>query len=301
MKKFTQKPFQVTLIEEGIYNRLYIKHPTFKGRIRIHLGVLPKDELENIQFHLKYDLENYFTENEISKEGVQEFVNQYVAMQVKNKASVFTFFNDFISYKKESKNKRTKKDLVKNTITSYITAGDYFQKYLEKERLTGHPSEINESVLDNFYYFVKGKHNYRCKLHCKVKAFIRYVDEVKKVRIDPSYKESTYTEEYDNMEPEEDDIALTTVQVKRLIELKHQIKTGVTDIQANGFTDKIPVELQALQFTMKRDNLIRSLDCFLYMISFGMYHSDIMKSKITIQNEGNVEYLKYRWAKNGSL
>ena len=82
MKKFTQKPFQVTLIEEGIYNRLYIKHPTFKGRIRIHLGVRPKDELENIQFHLKYDLENHFTENEISKEGVQEFVNQYVAMQV---------------------------------------------------------------------------------------------------------------------------------------------------------------------------------------------------------------------------
>jgi len=60
-----------SLIEEGIYNRLYIKHPTFKGRIRIHLGVRPKDELENIQFHLKYDLENHFTENEISKEGVQ--------------------------------------------------------------------------------------------------------------------------------------------------------------------------------------------------------------------------------------
>jgi len=75
-----------------------------------------------------------------------------------------------------------------------------------------------------------------------------------------------------------DDITLTVQQVKRLIELIRQITSGEIDLEANDFTDNIPAELQELQFKMKRGNLIHSLDCFLFMISFGMYHSDIQKS-----------------------
>jgi hypothetical protein len=217
-------------------------------------------------------------------------------MQVKHKASVFTFFDDFIAYKQNSSNNKTRNKLVKNTITSYRTAGDYFKKYLENKKLTGHPSEINKTVLDDFYHFVNGKHNYRVKLHTKVKAFIRYVDDEKNVNVDPSYKLSVYTVEYDNMDPEEDDIALTSAQVIRLIELKQSIASGEIDIEANIPSDKIPAELQEKQFTMKRENLIRSLDCFLFMIAFGMYYSDIKKSKISILNDGDFKYLKYRRA-----
>lgn len=222
-------------------------------------------------------------------------------MQVKRKTSILSYFDDFITHKKNSSNKRTRNKLVKTTITSYLTAGEYFKKYLIKKKLSGHPSEINKEVLDSFYHFINGKHNYRVKLHTKVKAFIRYVDEVKRVNVDPTYKDSVFTEEYDNLEPEPDDIALTVLQVKRLIELKKQIAAGEIDIEANDHSDKIPEELQELQFRMKRENLIRSLDCFLYMVSFGMYHSDIRKSKISIMNDGDFKFLKYRRAKNGSL
>jgi len=301
MKNLGQKPFKVNLVQEGDYNRLYIKHSSFKNRIRKHIGIRSEEEKENILFFLRYDLENHFANNEITREAVEEFIDQYINMQVRKKTSILSYFDEFIAYKKNSSNKKTRNKLVKTTITSYLTAGEYFRRYLEKKKLTGHPSEINKTVLDNFYHFIKGKHNYRVKLHTKVKAFIRFVEEVKRVNVDPTYKNSVYTEEYDNLEPEPDDIALTVQQVKRLIELKGQIASGEIDIEANDFTDKIPAELQELQFKMKRENLIHSLDCFLFMISFGMYHSDIQKSKISILSDGDFKFLKYRRAKNGSL
>lgn len=66
-------------------------------------------------------------------------------------------------------------------------------------------------------------------------------------------------------------------------------------------SEKIPVELQETLFRMKKGNLVRSLDCFLFMISTGQYHSDIMKSKIYISSSGSLTHLRYRRAKNGSL
>ena len=52
---------------------------------------------------------------------------------------------------------------------------------------------------------------------------------------------------------------------------------------------------------MKKENIIRCLDCFLFLISTGQYHSDIMKSKIYMPKNGSVTHLRYRRAKNGSL
>ena len=86
-----------------------------------------------------------------------------------------------------------------------------------------------------------------------------------------------------------------------MIELRKKLKNGVIDIEKCCTSEKIPVGLQETLFRMKKGNLVRSLDCFLFMISTGQYHSDIMKSKIYISNNGSVTHLRYRRAKNGSL
>ena len=91
------------------------------------------------------------------------------------------------------------------------------------------PSYITSDALDGFYLYLKLKgkdHNYIVKLHTKVKGFIKYLIEQKNISIDSRYKLSTYAEEYDNQNPEEDDIAISESDVKKLIELRRKIKTG---------------------------------------------------------------------------
>ena len=160
---------------------------------------------------------------------------------------------------------------------------------------------ISNKVLDNFYYFVPGNHNYKVKLHGKIKAFLKFVDGRQEISVDPTFKDSVFTEEYDNQDPEEDDIALTEQEVQKLIELRKNLYDGTIDIMKAPISDKLPLDLQEKQFRMKKGNLVRSLDCFLFMISTGQYHSDIMKSIINFSNNSSVFHLRYRRAKNGSL
>jgi integrase len=48
-------------------------------------------------------------------------------------------------------------------------------------------------------------------------------------------------------------------------------------------------------------NLVKSLDCFLFMISTGMYWADVMKSELFFSQQGKITHVRYRRAKNNSL
>jgi integrase len=139
------------------------------------------------------------------------------------------------------------------------------------------------------------------KLHTKLKGFIKYIETVKQLPVDPSYKLSIFAEEYDNQCPAQDDIALPEEDVRKLIALRRKFQRGEIKLNTYALSDKIPVELQQRQFKMKEDNLKKCLDCFLFMISTGMYHADIMKSKLFFSTHGNSIHARYRRAKNGSL
>ena len=301
MDKKNNKPFEVNLLKEKEYFRLYVTHISFKGRIRKRLGDKPFEELESIAFNIKYDLGRHFMNTEITKEEVEAYMDNYISMNIKCNASIFDYKEDFLENKSEWFNKKTKRSLSKSTLSGYRTALKYFEEYLTRKRISPHPSQITEIVMNNYYEYIKGEHNYKVKLHTKVKGFIKYLDIEKQLPVDPSYKKSVFTEEYDNQCPEDDDIAIPEEDVRKLIELRNKFQRGEVQIERYAKSDKIPVELQQIQFNMKVDNLIKCLDCLLLMISTGMYYADIMKSQLHFSTHSNTLHAKYRRAKNGSL
>lgn len=301
MEKKINKPFNVKLQAEKDYYRLYVTHSSFKGRVRKRLGDRPYEDLETIAFNLKFELGKHFSSQNITKEEVESFIDNYVSMNVKCSASIFEYKDDFIGYKEGLTNKKIRKKLSKSTVSGYKTALKYFEEYLIKKRISPHPSQITETVLNNYYDFIKGSHNYRTKLHTKLKGFIKYLEEVKHLPIDPSYKLSVFTEEYDNQCPEDNDIALSVEDVRKLIELRERFQRGEILLDQYKKSDKIPAELQEHQFNMKLKNIVKCLDCFLFMVSTGMYYADVMKSQLNFSNSGDTSHVRYRRAKNGSL
>jgi integrase len=295
------KPFDVKLQPESNYYRLYVTHQNFKGRIRKRLGDRPLEDLENIAFNVRFELSKHFVKNEIRKDDVEAFIDNYISMSVKCNASIFEYKEEFLESLRKRVNKKTKKSLTKSTLSGYRTAFKYFEEFLIKEKVIPHPSQITESVLNNYYGFITGQNNYKVKLHTKIKGFIKYLETVKQLPVDPSYKLSAFTETYDNQCPEDDDIALTEEEVRKLIKLRYQLQKGEIHLESYAKSDKIPEELQERQFNMKVANLTKCLDCFLFMVSTGMYHADIMKSKIYFSVDGNAIHARYRRAKNGSL
>jgi site-specific recombinase XerD len=301
MEKKTIKPFNVKVQAEKDYYRLYITHSSFKGRVRKRLGDRPYEDLETIAFNLKFELGKHFSSQNITKEEVESFIDNYVSMNVKCNASIFDYKADFLEYKGGLTNKKIRKKLSRSTISGYRTALKYFEEYLTKKRISPHPSQITETVLNNFYHFIKGSHNYRTKLHTKLKGFIKYIEEVKHLPVDPSYKLSVFTEEYDNQCPEDNDIALSREDVRKLIELRQKFQKGEIQLERYNKSEKIPAELQEHQFNMKLENIIKCLDCFLLMVSTGMYYADVMKSQLNFSKSGDITLVRYRRAKNGSL
>lgn len=301
MGQLTNKPFEVKLIKENQYYRIYVTHPNFKGRIRKRLGDRSYEDLENIKFTIKYELGKHFSNTEINKPDVESFIDNYVGMNVKCTASIFDYKEEFLESKKGKVNNKTKKRLTKSTLSGYRTALKYFEDYLNKKRITPHPSQLTESVLNSFYTYIDGEHNYKVKLHVKVKGFIKFLETVKRLPVDPSYKLSVFTEEYDNQCPEEDDIALTPEIIYKLFDLRKKLYNDEIQLEPYVKSDKIPAQLQELQFCIKMDNLIKSLDCFLFMVATGQYHADIKKSQLFFSSNGNYFHVRYRRAKNGSL
>lgn len=301
MGQFTNKPFDVKLIKENQYFRIYITHPNFKGRIRKRLGDRSYDDLENIKFSIRYDLGKHFSNTEITKSDVEAYIDNYVAMNVKCTASFFDYKNEFLESKIGRVNKKTKSRLSKSTVSGYRTALKYFEEFLLKKRIAPHPSQINEAVLNDFYNYVNGTHNYKVKLHTKLKGFIKFLENNKLLPVDPSYKLSVFTEEYDNQCPEDNDIALTEDEVRKLIELRKKFQNGEIEIEKYKKSEKIPAELQEHQYNMKKENIIKCLDCFLFMVSTGMYYADVMKSPLNFNGRDDIKHLSYRRAKNGSF
>jgi site-specific recombinase XerD len=299
MDKSTNKPFGIKLIQESNYYRLYVTHQDFKGRIRKRLGDRQFEDLENIAFNIRFELGKYFLNHEINKDDVEIFIDKYVSLNVKRDASIFDYTEEFLASKVGKVNNKTKKGLTKSTISGYKTALKYFEAYLAKNKIPPHPSQISGAVLDNFYTYIKGVHNYKTKLHAKLKGFISFIEKVKLLPVDPSYRLSHFTEEYDNQCPEIDDIAIQEEDVRKLIDLRRKLLRGEVKLENQPITSKIPAKVQQQQFKMKEENIIKCLDCFLFMISTGMYHADIMKSKIFFSPNG--KSIKYRRAKTGSL
>src|SRR5664280_1577737 len=144
MDKNNNKPFEVYLLKEKEYFRLYVTHTSFKGRIRKRLGDKSYEELENISFNLKYELNKHFLHKEINRDVVESFIDDFVSMNVKCNASIFDYKADFLSFKRDTTNKKTKKKLSRSTISGYMTALKYFESYMVKEKISSHPSQITE-------------------------------------------------------------------------------------------------------------------------------------------------------------
>lgn len=301
MKTINEKPFEVKLVQEDQYYRIYVTHPNFKGRIRKRLGNKSYDTLENISFTIRYELNKHFDNGNFTKTDVESFIDNHIALNVKRTSSIFDYKDDFLKAKADRFNKKTKKAITNSTLSSHRTTLKYFESFLIRKRITPHPSQITESVLNDYYSYITGSHNYKVKLHTKLKEFIKYLDINKQLPVDPSYKLSVFTEEYDNQCPEDNDRALSTDDINKLFILRKRLHRGDVQLQPYIKSKKIPAELQEYQFNMKRENLIRCLDCFLFMVSTGQYYSDIVKSEISFSETGGNVHIRYRRAKNGSL
>ncbi len=295
------KRFRVKLHYENNYYRIHITHPDFKGRIRKRLGVKSLDDAENITLNIRFEVGKQFENHEITRQLVEDFLDDFISMNVKKDASIFDYTDDFLESKKKSKNKFTKKLLANSTISGYRTSLQYFEAYFKKEKLPAHPSYITDETLNGFYDYITGSHNYKVKLHNKAKGFIKYLIAVKNLSIDQRYKLSAYNEEYDNQDPEDDDIAIPESDVKKLIELRRKLQCGEITVKSSNYSEKFPIELQMRNADKLETNLIKSLDCFLFMISIGMYWSDVMKSELLFSKQENILHVRYRRAKNGSL
>ncbi len=301
MENINHNRFAVKLHHENNYFRVHVSHPYFKGRIRKRLGDRPFEDADNIALNIRFELGNHFDKQEITKHGVEDFIENFISMNVKKDASIFDYKDEFLESKKNSNNKYTKKALTKSTLSGYRTALQYFEEYFSKHKIPPHPSQITDETLNGFYKHVTGSHNYRVKLHNKVKGFIKFLITVKNLSVDPRYKLSVYNEEYDNQCPDDDDIAIPESDVKKLILLRKKLQSGDILIKPKLTSVKLPIELQMRNREKLETNLKKSLDCFLFMISTGMYWADVMKSELFFSYQSNATHVRYRRSKNGSL
>ncbi len=301
MENFNSSRFQVKLHKENDYYRIHVTHPNFKSRIRRRIGDRTFIDADNICLNIRFELGKQFQNHEITKQGVEDFINNFISLNVKKDASIFDYKEEFLEIKMNSKNKHTDKLLVKSTLSGYKTSLQYFEDFFKKYKIPAHPSQITDNNLNGFYDYLKGSHNYRVKVHNKVKGFIKFLINVKNLNIDTRYKLSVYNEKYDNQLPDKNDRAIDKADVKKLIELRKKLQSKEITLQAKPISDKIPVELLMRNKERLETNLVKSLDCFLFMISTGMYWADIMKSEIYFSNQGIAPHIRYRRAKNGSL
>jgi site-specific recombinase XerD len=301
MENLNNNRFRVKLHKEDSYYRVHVAHPKFKSRIRKRIGDKTYEEADNVFLNIRFELGKQFQNQEITRQGVEDFIDTFISMNVKKDASIFEYKDEFLEYKKNSKNQHTDRLLVKSTLSGYRTALQYFEDYFKKKKIPQHPSRITDETLNGFYDYLSGAHNYKVKVHNKVKGFIKFLINVKNLNIDTRYKLSVYNEKYDNQCPEDNDIAIPEADVKKLIELRRKLQSGEIILKSKPFSDKLPLELQMLNREKLETNLVKSLDCFLFMISTGMYWADVMRSEMFFSLHGEVTHIKYRRSKNNSL
>jgi hypothetical protein len=302
MRKNGRTNFSVKLNLENGYYRIHITHPSFKGRIRKRLGDKILEDAEESSMSIRYELNRNFEGHDITKQEIEDYVEKYISLNVKRNGSFFDYMDDYLAFKKESTNKRTKRNIQSSTLTSIETAIKYYKDFFEDRGIPPQPSQVTESNLNRFYEYLKGKsHNTRVKIHHKVKGFIKYLVIEKNLTIDERYRKSVFNEEYDNQSPDDGDKALTVSEVQKLISLRNRLLSGEQVIEHKPMNSKIPLEMQEFNQVRKEKNLIASLDCFLFMISTGQYRADIMNSKLYFSGNGKNTHVRYRRSKNNSL
>jgi len=239
--------FKIKFLRQNGYIKFCLTHPQFRGRIIKHIGkeeTIPNYSLESIK--LNAALDTFFAGKIVDRSEVNEFIDHYIHEQ-KIKCSILDLRDEFITKKRTTFNKQTNSYLSYCAINTYIKAIEYFDKFLTKKRISSDPSSINASVLDDYFVFLDGKsHNYKVKLHCKLKAYIKYAAK-KGFQIDPSYADSTFTEEYDNQETEEDDRSLTKQELITLNNLRQVVAQGLFSLPVYKTTKSITEDLQKRQ------------------------------------------------------
>lgn len=292
--------FKIKALVEKEFVKFYITSVAFKGRVKKHVGKGTLAEFNSYLIDFSMDIEKYFDGKTVSIDAVQIFTNNYIKRN-KNAGSIFNYSEEFIELKRKTFNKKTKRYLSDSSINCYILSISTFKQFLFSTHLGEQPEVLNVSVLNDYYNFFSNlSHNYRVKLHFRVKEFITFLRIVKRLNIDDSYLQSVFTEEYDNQKATEKDRSLSIQDLNKLTLLRNEFNVGNFRLKAYKKAKTIPEVLQAKQRAIKEANLKRTLDCFLFMCSTGMYIADITKRTITIENNGKGSFVCYRRSKNNS-
>jgi len=301
MREIKRDEFVVkSLIEKG-YIKVYISHSEFKGRVKKHVGKGSLTEFDNILTELRKDITKYFTGKLINYDTVHDYACAYVE-SLKNIASIFNYKDEFILSKRNKFNKKTKKYLSNSSINSYIRAIEEFRTFLKTNHLSELAEDIKESVLNDFFDFMNShSHNYKVKIHSRAKEFISYLLYHKNLPIHISYANSCFTEEYDNQETEEEDRSLSISEMLKLIELREQFNKGMINLPPYKQVKTIPYSVQIIQRDTKLNNLKKTLDCFLFMCSSGLYLADVSNVKLTIKSNPRYSSMSYRRIKNNTF
>ena len=291
---------EIKIFYEKEYVKFYIKHPAFSGRIKKHIGKGKVGDFSEFKIQLLNDLKLYFVGETVTRESVSAYVDDAVR-KLKFGSSIFDFTDEFIEEKRNTFNRHTQKLLSQSSINSYIRAIELFKRMLIEKRLKPIPEIINEQLLNEFMSLRKRySYNYRVKLHTRLKSFVKHL-EYKNLPIDKSYHRSSFTEIYDNQQPDKGDIALSVIEVNKLIILRRKYKDNLVNLPAYKTAKTLSKGLQTKQRRTKLNNMRRTLDCFLFMVATGMYVADVNKSTIQIFPHREYPYLRYRRAKNNSL
>jgi site-specific recombinase XerD len=296
-----QEKFKVRLNLENGYYRLHITHPKFTGRIRKRLGDKTLDEAEENAMSVRYELKRKFDGQNFTKQEVEDFIERYIKLSVKRTGSFFEYMDEYLVFKEQAFNNKTKRYIEKSTIVSIRTALNYYKDFYRDNHLSTQTSSITEKSLNEFYQYLDGKHNTRVKIHHRVKGFIKYLIDEKNLAINKDYRKSVFNEEYDNQNPDDNDRALTVAEIQKLIDLRKRLLSGEAEVELKPINPQMPVELQKLNHQRLKANLTKSLDCFLFMIATGQYWADIMKSRLQFSRNGSITHVNYRRAKNHSL
>ncbi len=149
-------PFNVKILKEGEYTRLYVTHKSFKGRIKKRIGNNDSENLNALRYQLMNELNIHFVDRSIQLNEVISYVENFISVKIKGTASIFDYFQEFLEFKQASINSMTERKLTKSTLASYETAKRVFEAYLIKKHISPYMDSINENVLNSFYFNLTG-------------------------------------------------------------------------------------------------------------------------------------------------
>ena len=96
MGQVSTKRFGIKLRFENNYYRIHITHPNFRGRIRKRLGEKNYEDAEDKAANIRYEIIKQFENQDVIKKAVEDFVDNYIALNIKKTASIFDYKEEFI-------------------------------------------------------------------------------------------------------------------------------------------------------------------------------------------------------------